>query len=64
VLRLLADARGDVVTRSAVLDALPGTSKDEHAAEVAVARLREATGAKELIRTVVKRGYRLNVLDA
>lgn len=63
VLRLLADARGDVVPRSAVLDALPGTSKDEHAAEVAVARLREATGAKELIRTVVKRGYRLNVLD-
>ena len=52
------------MTRAAVLDALPGTSKDEHAAEVAVARLREATGAKELIRTVVKRGYRLNVVDA
>jgi uroporphyrinogen-III synthase len=63
VLRLLADAGGDVVPRSAVLDALPGTSKDEHAAEVAVARLREATGSKELIRTVVKRGYKLNVLD-
>jgi uroporphyrinogen-III synthase len=64
VLRLLADARGDVVPRSAVLDALPGTSQDEHAAEVAIARLREASGSKDLIRTVVKRGYRLNVLES
>jgi uroporphyrinogen-III synthase len=61
VLRLLAEARGGVVPRSAVLDVLPGASRDEHAAEVAVARLREAAGTRDLVRTVVKRGYRLNV---
>lgn len=64
VLRLLADARGGVVPRSAVLAALPGTSRDEHAAEVAIARLREAAGSRDLVRTVVKRGYRLNVEEA
>jgi uroporphyrinogen-III synthase len=61
VLRLLADAHGAVVSRGDVLAALPGSSCDEHAAEVAVARLREATGAPGMIRTVVKRGYRLDV---
>ncbi len=61
VLRLLADAQGDVVPRSAVLAVLPGTSQDEHAAEVAIARLREAAGSRDLVRTVIKRGYRLNV---
>ena len=33
------------------------------AAEVAIARLRQATGSRELVRTVVKRGYRLAVVD-
>lgn len=61
ILRLLARSPGAVVSRADVLAALPGTSRDEHAAEVAVARLREATGAPALIRTVVKRGYRLDV---
>jgi uroporphyrinogen-III synthase len=61
VLRLLAHAQGGVVSRAEVLTALPGASSDEHAAEVAVARLREATGHPSLIRTVVKRGYRLDV---
>ena len=60
VLRLLAAADGDVVTRAAVLDVLPGDSQDPHAAEVAVGRLREAV-ARDLVRTVVKRGYRLEV---
>lgn len=63
VLRLLALARGSVVPRSAVLAVLPGTSRDEHAAEVAIARLREAAGSRDLVRTVVKRGYRLNLAD-
>ncbi len=63
VLRLLASRRGDVVTRSEVLAALPGDSRDPHAAEVAIARLRDATGDRGLVRTVVKRGYRLEVLD-
>ncbi len=63
VLRLLVAARGGVVSRSAVLGVLPGDSRDPHAAEVAIARLREATGSRELVRTVVKRGYRLGLAD-
>lgn len=61
VLRLLAAAGGGVVPRSEVLAVLPGVSTDPHAAEVAVARLREAT-SRDLIRTVVKRGYRLETV--
>ncbi len=61
VLRLLAGAAGRVVPRDEVLAALPGASRDPHAAEVAIARLREATGSRALIRTVVKRGYRLEL---
>ena len=61
VLRLLADAGGDVVTRGQVLEVLPGDSTDPHTAEVAIARLREACGGLALIQTVVKRGYRLTV---
>lgn len=58
VLRLLTDNIGTVVSRDAVLDALPGGSRDPHAAEVAIARLRDVVG-RQVIRTVVKRGYRL-----
>jgi uroporphyrinogen-III synthase len=61
VLRLLASAGGDVVSREQVLDVLPGISRDGHAVEVAVARLREATGRRDLVKTVVKRGYRLEL---
>lgn len=64
VLRILAHAAGGVVTREQVLDALPGDSRDPHAAEVAIARLREASGSRELVRTVVKRGYRLALEEA
>lgn len=63
ILRLLAAARGAVVPRTDVLAALPGVSRDPHAAEVAIARLREATGSRALIRTVVKRGYRLELAN-
>ncbi|CAL8977244.1 hypothetical protein CELL_02518 [Cellulomonas sp. T2.31MG-18] len=63
LLRLLADAGGDVVTPAQVLQSLPGESTDVHAAEVAIARLRQAAGSRELVRTVVKRGYRLAVVD-
>lgn len=62
VLRLLAEAGGDVVDRSTLLGVLPGDSRDAHAAEVAIARLREAAGDRTLVRTVVKRGYRLNTV--
>jgi uroporphyrinogen-III synthase len=58
VLRLLASRGGDVVSRAEVLAVLPGESTDPHAAEVAIARLREVCG-RSLVQTVVKRGYRL-----
>lgn len=61
VLRLLARAGGAVVPRDEVLAALPGDSTDSHAVEVAIARLREALGRKDVVRTVVKRGYRLEL---
>jgi len=63
VLRLLAEARGDVVARRLILQALPGDSQDPHAAEVAIARLREAAGCRALVRTVVKRGYRVGLAE-
>ena len=36
---------------------------DEHAVEVAVARLRSMLGRPGLVETVVKRGYRVPVTD-
>ena len=63
VLRLLAEANGDVVTPTQVLAALPGESTDAHAAEAAIARLRQAAGSRDIVRTVVKRGYRLAIVD-
>ena len=59
LLRLLARRPGWVVGRPELLRALPGAGTDEHAVESAVARLRAALGEPALIRTVVKRGYRL-----
>ncbi|WP_233493620.1 uroporphyrinogen-III synthase [Desertihabitans brevis] len=58
VLRELADASGGVVSREQLLRVLPGDSSDPHTAEVAVARVREVAG-RDLIQTVVRRGYRL-----
>ncbi|MFD5663037.1 uroporphyrinogen-III synthase [Streptomyces hirsutus] len=59
LLRALARRPGWVVARADLLRALPGTGRDEHAVETAMARLRAALGAPRLIQTVVKRGYRL-----
>lgn len=61
LLRLFAEASGDVVSRPRILSSLPGGSTDPHAADVAVARLRESLAPHRLVRTVVKRGYRLEV---
>lgn len=58
VLRALAERPGRVVSRPALLAALPGAG-EEHAVETAVARLRTALGEPRLVQTVVKRGYRL-----
>jgi uroporphyrinogen-III synthase len=62
VLRALARRPGWVVPRADLLAELPGGGDDEHAVEVAVARLRSSLGAPRVIQTVVKRGYRLSVL--
>nr|WP_084699197.1 uroporphyrinogen-III synthase [Actinoplanes globisporus] len=58
VLRALAAAPGRVLSRAALLHALP-RGADEHAVEMAVARLRAGLSAPGVVQTVVKRGYRL-----
>ncbi|MBA8847125.1 uroporphyrinogen-III synthase [Microcella alkalica] len=64
ILRALARANGDVVVRDELLTSLPGDSRDPHAVEVAIARLRQAARDPRVVRTVVKRGYRLELADA
>ncbi|SCX30341.1 uroporphyrinogen-III synthase [Mycolicibacterium fluoranthenivorans] len=60
-IRALAHRPGAVVSRADLLGALPGTGTDTHAVETAVLRLRTALGDKNIVTTVVKRGYRLAV---
>jgi uroporphyrinogen-III synthase len=60
VLRALAESPGRVLSRAALLRSLP-RGADEHAVEMAVARLRAALGGSAFVQTVVKRGYRLRV---
>ena len=60
MLRALAASPGKVLPRSELLEALP-RGADEHAVEMAIARLRAALGGPSFIQTVVKRGYRLRV---
>jgi uroporphyrinogen-III synthase len=60
ILRELARDPGRVKSREELLAVMPGDTGDPHAAEVAVARLREVVG-RDVIRTVVKRGYALAV---
>jgi uroporphyrinogen-III synthase len=62
ILAALVAAGGDVVSRPALLAVLPG-AEDVHAVEVTVNRLRTAIGRPELVRTVVRRGYRLAVAE-
>ena len=71
VLRVLAERPGHVVSRTELCRVLPSGSSpgdpstaarfqpDEHAVEMAVARLRRGLGPGGLVETVVKRGYRL-----
>ncbi|GAA1374150.1 uroporphyrinogen-III synthase [Catellatospora chokoriensis] len=60
VLRALASMPGKVRSRASLLPALP-RGADEHAVEMAVARLRAGLGDPAFVQTVVKRGYRLPV---
>ena len=62
-IRALAHRPGAVVSRSDLLGALPGSGTDTHAVETAVLRLRTALDDKNIVSTVVKRGYRLAVDD-
>lgn len=73
VLRGLARRPGHVFSRAELYRVLPGrtapgagsgagpvrAAADEHAVEMAIARLRRRLGRPDLIETVVKRGYRL-----
>jgi uroporphyrinogen-III synthase len=69
ILRALARRPGHVVSRAELCGVLPGRAlpsgpygrpqADEHAVEMAVARLRRGLGGGGLVETVVKRGYRL-----
>ncbi len=61
LLKALADRPGEVLSREELLELLPAGGDDPHAVEVAIGRLRTALGAREIIATVVKRGYRLAV---
>jgi uroporphyrinogen-III synthase len=61
VLRMLAQRPGDVVSRNELLRVLPGNGNDTHAVDTALLRLRTALGDKNIVATVVKRGYRLAV---
>jgi uroporphyrinogen-III synthase len=61
VLRALAQRPGVVVARTELLRALPGSASEPHAVDTAVLRLRKALGDKNIITTVVKRGYRLAI---
>ena len=63
-IRALALRPGTVVSRTDLLRALPGSGTDTHAVETAVLRLRTALGDKNIVSTVVKRGYRLPVDEA
>ncbi|MEU4425013.1 uroporphyrinogen-III synthase [Actinoplanes sp. NPDC024001] len=59
VLRALAESPGRVLSRAALLQALP-RGADEHAVEMAVARLRAGLAIPGVVQTVVKRGYRIS----
>jgi uroporphyrinogen-III synthase len=61
ILRALALRPGSVVARSELLRALPGSAADPHAVDTAVLRLRKALGDRNIVATVVKRGYRLAI---
>lgn len=63
VLDRIVQARGGVVSREALLSALPRSTSDLHAVEVAIARVRESAGSPGLIKTVIKRGYRLGIVS-
>lgn len=60
VLRRLLQAGGAVVTRAELVDLLPD-AQGEHALDMTVSRLRRALPDQGIVKTVVKRGYKIDV---
>lgn len=60
LVRTLLAARGGVVSRRDLTNALPDPI-DDHAVDVAISRLRQALPVPSLVATVIKRGYRIDV---
>lgn len=60
LLGALVQAPGSVLARERLLDHLPEAGT-EHALETAMSRLRAALPDRDIVQTVVRRGYRLNV---
>ena len=58
-----ATARRRVSAAASCCGVLPGNGDDTHAVDTAVLRLRTALGDKNIVATVVKRGYRLAIDD-
>ena len=62
VLRTLARRAGRLVTMADIRAEVPGWSTmEDHAIEMAVSRLRRALDDRELVQTIVRRGYRLSL---
>lgn len=61
LLGALFDARGGVLTRDEIARITSLAGQNAHAVEMAVARVRGALGRRDVVQTVVKRGYRLAV---
>ncbi|HET7400052.1 MAG TPA: uroporphyrinogen-III synthase [Intrasporangium sp.] len=60
LLAALLESPGAVLSRERLLDHLPEAAT-EHALDMAMSRLRAALPDRDLVQTVVRRGYRLNV---
>lgn len=60
LMRVLVKAQGAVLSRDHLLAVLPHCGS-EHALEMWVSRLRRSLPDPEMVKTVVKRGYRLAV---
>ncbi|RLK47340.1 uroporphyrinogen-III synthase [Microbacterium telephonicum] len=63
LLGLLLEHPGAVVSRARLQGALSREGLSPHAVEMAVARVRDALGTAGVIKTVVKRGYRLDLVE-
>jgi uroporphyrinogen-III synthase len=62
LVRTLATADGSVVTREQLATVLPSGQGGAHAVDAAISRLREVAG-RDLVKTVVKRGYALALAE-